>query len=124
MKKNLGKMRELNGNMSKMAEAGIEGMEALQEKSKAVTEAWVKSLVMHEKDVLNKVYEQVIIIFASPFSLFFSAYGRAQIRKSVPPFCAVDCALCPRAVKGNRYPPLQLCMRNEDARKTQKQKNK
>ncbi len=79
LKENLAKFKQLDENLKGLTGSNIDGLEQLQEQSKAVMDRWNESLIKHEKAILNKVYDQVIFtplfLFCLSLSLSRNAYA-------------------------------------------------
>mmetsp|Transcript_61275 Transcript_61275/g.97535 ORF Transcript_61275/g.97535 Transcript_61275/m.97535 type:complete len:279 (-) Transcript_61275:1047-1883(-) len=59
LKENVEKFRKLDENLKKLADSNIEGLEKLQKSSEQVMKTMQESLVRHEKEILNKVFDHL-----------------------------------------------------------------
>eukprot|EP01084_Bolivina_argentea_P282551 483674_1 len=59
LKENVEKFRKLDENLKKLADSNIEGLEKLQKSSEQVMKTMQESLIRHEKEILNKVYDHL-----------------------------------------------------------------
>jgi len=59
LKENVEKFKKLDENLKKLAGSNIEGLEKLQKSSEQVMKSMQESLVRHEKEILNKVFDHM-----------------------------------------------------------------
>jgi len=59
LKENVEKFRELDKNLKKLADSNIEGLDKLQKSSQQVMKTMQESLIRHEKEILNKVFDHL-----------------------------------------------------------------
>eukprot|EP01083_Nonionella_stella_P216855 779026_1 len=59
LKENVEKFKKLDENLKKLADSNIEGLEKLQKSSEQVMKTMQESLIRHEKEILNKVFDHL-----------------------------------------------------------------
>merc|ERR1712113_397045 len=59
LKDNVEKFKKLDENLKKLADSNIEGLEKLQKSSEQVMKTMQESLIRHEKEILNKVFDHL-----------------------------------------------------------------
>eukprot|EP00483_Globobulimina_turgida_P004416 UN04425 len=59
LKENVEKFKKLDENLKKLADSNIEGLEKLQKSSEQVMRTMQESLIRHEKEILNKVFDHL-----------------------------------------------------------------
>merc|ERR1712228_60 len=59
LKENVEKFKKLDENLKKLADSNIEGLDKLRKSSEQVMQTMQESLIRHEKEILNKVFDHL-----------------------------------------------------------------